>query len=70
MELPFAFTPEVTALLKKGAEYLYSIKGINSESLRPEAVMPQFAEAVLKERSLTAPIGTMPALPDSNYHGQ
>jgi len=70
MELPFAFTPEVTALLKKGTEYLYSIKGINSESLRPEAVMPQFAEAVLKERSLTAPIGTMPALPDSNYHGQ
>src|SRR5262249_44599281 len=33
MELPFAFTPEVTALLKKGTEYLYSIKGINSESL-------------------------------------
>jgi len=70
MDLPFAFTPEVMGLLKKGTDYLYSIKGINSPSLRPDAVMPQFAEAVLKERNLTAPIGKVPALPDSAYHGQ
>jgi NitT/TauT family transport system substrate-binding protein len=70
MELPFAFTPEVRGLLEKGADFLYSIKGINVEKLRPEAIMPQFAEAVLKERNMKSPIGTVPALPDSAYHGK
>ncbi len=70
MELPFAFTPEVKGLIKKGADFLYSIKGINSAELRPEAVMGQFADAVLQERKLKSPIGTVPALPDSAYHGK
>ena len=70
MELPFAFTPEVRGLIQKGADFLYSIKGINVEKLRPDAIMPQFAEAVLKERNMKSPIGTVPALPDSAYHGK
>ena len=69
MELPFAFTPEVRGLIEKGTDFLFSIKGINVEKLRPEAIMPQFAEAVLKERNMKSPIGTVPALPDSAYHG-
>jgi len=70
MELPFAFTPEVMGLMKKGTDFLYSIKGIGTAQLRPEAVMPQFAEAVLKERKLSSPVGAVPALPGSAYHGK
>lgn len=70
MELPFAFTPEVMGLMKKGTDFLYSIKGIGTAQLRPEAVMPQFAEAVLKDRKLSSPVGTVPALPGSAYHGK
>lgn len=70
MELPFTFTPEVMSLIGKGAEYLHSIKAITNAKLRPEAVMPEFADAVLKERNLKGPIGTVPALPDSAYHGK
>lgn len=68
MELPFTFTPEIMGLIKKGTEFLHSIKGIGTAELRPEAVMPQFAEAVMKERKLSAPIGAVPALPDAAYH--
>ncbi|RTL64191.1 MAG: nitrate ABC transporter substrate-binding protein [Pseudonocardiaceae bacterium] len=70
MELPFAFTPEVMGLMKKGTDFLYSIKGIGTAQLRPEAVMPQFAEAVLKDRKLSSPVGAVPALPGSAYHGK
>jgi NitT/TauT family transport system substrate-binding protein len=70
IELPFAFTPEVKGLLKKGTDFLYSIKGINSPDLRPEAVMVEFADAVLQERKMKTPIGAVPALPDSAYHGK
>ena len=70
MELPFAFTPEVMGLMKKGTDFLYSIKGIGTAQLRPEAVMPQFADAVLKDRKLSSPVGAVPALPGSAYHGK
>ena len=36
---------------------------------RPEAVMPEFAQAVLKERGITAPLGEIKQLPDSAYTG-
>jgi NitT/TauT family transport system substrate-binding protein len=32
--------------------------------------MPQFADAVLKDRKLSSPIGAVPALPGSAYHGK
>jgi NitT/TauT family transport system substrate-binding protein len=70
MELPFAFTPEVMGLMKKGTDFLYSIKGIGTAQLRPDAVMPQFAEAVLKDRKLSSPVGAVAALPGSAYHGK
>jgi len=70
MELPFAFTPEVMGLMKKGTDFLYSIKGIGTAQLRPGAVMPQFADAVLKDRKLSSPVGAVPALPGSAYHGK
>lgn len=65
LSLPFGFTPETRDLITKASEFLFSIKSINVAKLRPEAVMPEFAEAILKERKLTAPIGAVPTLPEA-----
>jgi NitT/TauT family transport system substrate-binding protein len=63
--LAYAITPDARALIDKATAFLFSIKSINVEKLRPEAVMPEFADAALKERNLTAPIGSVHALPDA-----
>ena len=65
LNLHYAITPEARALIDKATTFLFSIKSINVEKLRPEAVMPEFAEAVLNERKLKAPIGDVSALPDA-----
>lgn len=70
LDLPFTFTPEVMGLIQKGADFLHSIKAIPSNQLRADAVMPKFAEEVLRERKLTSPVGRVTALPDSQYKGQ
>ena len=41
--------------------WLYSIKTIHVDTLRDDAVMTEFTEAILKERGLTAPIGEVRA---------
>lgn len=65
--LPFTLTPEVNELVKNAATFLHSIKSINVETLRPEALMPEFTQAILKERGLAAPVGRVMALDDSEY---
>lgn len=70
LTLPYTITPEVSALIGGATTFLHSIKSINVPTLRPEAVMPEFAAAVLKERGLSSPIGKVDALPDSAYKGQ
>ena len=65
VNLHYAITPEARSLIDKATAFLFSIKSINVEKLRPEAVMPEFAEAVLKERGIKAPIGDVNAMPDS-----
>lgn len=69
MSLPFVFTPDVRTSVDRVAAFLHSIKAINVEKLRPEAVMPEFAEQVLKERGLKSPIGAIRAQPDANFRG-
>jgi NitT/TauT family transport system substrate-binding protein len=69
LDLPFGFTPEVMNLINKGTTFLHSIKAINVDKLRPDAVMPNFAEEVLKERGMKAPVGQVEALPDSAFNG-
>jgi NitT/TauT family transport system substrate-binding protein len=68
--LPFAITPEVMTSIDIAATFLHSVKSINVAKLRPEAVMPEFAAAVLKERGLSSPVGSVKALPDSEYKGK
>lgn len=65
--LPFGFTSEAMELLTKATEFLFSIKSINTAKMRPEAVMPQFANEILAERKLKAPVGDVIALPDSAF---
>lgn len=67
LTLPYTMTPEVMALITQSTTFLHSIKSIHVDKLRPEAVMPEFTQAVLKERGLTAPIGKVNALQDSEF---
>lgn len=69
LEFPFVFTSNAMTLLNKSTAFLHQIKVINFGELRPEAVMPEFAEEVLKSRKLTTPAGKVMALPDSAYSG-
>lgn len=61
IELAFGITPKAEALIKKATTFLHSIKTIHIDTLRPGAVMPEFANEILKERGLTAPIGEVRA---------
>lgn len=65
--LHYTITPEAEELIKRAAAFLYEIKTINTPALRPEAVMPQFTQEILKERGLKAPIGIVKALPESEF---
>ena len=68
--LHFGFTPQTLGLVDKATAFLYSIKTINTDKLRADAVMPQFAAEVLKERNLTAPVGDVVAQPESAFTGK
>ena len=70
LTLPFALTPEVVNLVTTAATFLHSIKSINVDKLRPEAMMPEFTQQILKERGLSAPVGKVMAQPDSAYKGK
>ena len=63
--LHYAFTPETRELINRASAFLFSIKSINGEKLRPEAIESKWTEDILKERGLKAPIGQVKALPDS-----
>jgi NitT/TauT family transport system substrate-binding protein len=65
--LHYAITPQATELINRATTFLHSIKSINVPKLRPEAVMPEFANAAMAERKLKAPIGEVTAQPDSAF---
>jgi NitT/TauT family transport system substrate-binding protein len=61
----YTFTPQARELINRASAFLFSIKSINVEKLRPEAIEAKWTEDILKERGLKAPIGTVKALPAS-----
>lgn len=63
LTMPFVFTPQTQAHLIKGTAFLFASKAINVDKLRPEAVVKEFAEQVLKDRSLKTPVGKIEGLP-------
>ena len=67
MQMPFTLTPAVVAQINESTSFLFSIKSISVEKLRPEALMTDLAQQVLKERGLTSPIGQIKSLPHSEY---
>jgi len=69
IELAFGITPKADALIKKATKFLFRIKTIKVDTLRPDAVRTEFTEEILKERGLTAPIGKIWAQPDSAFKG-
>jgi NitT/TauT family transport system substrate-binding protein len=66
--LPYTFTPQAKELIAKAAKFLLEIKSVKAD-IRPEAVVPTFAEEILKKRGLSAPVGEVKALPNSAYSG-
>ena len=62
--LAYTFTPEALELIKRAAAFLHEIKSINTPQVRPEAIMPEFTQQVLKERGIKAPIGEVRQLPN------
>jgi len=67
LTMPFTITPEVATLISNATTFLFSIKSINVEKLRPEAVMPEFTQAILKERGLTSPVGKVVAQDEKEF---
>ena len=65
LRLPYAITPEVRSHIDNATSFLHSIKSINVAKLRPEAVQPELAAQVLKERKLASPVGDVATLPDA-----
>jgi len=63
----YTFTPASMELINRATTFLHSIKSINVDKLRPDAVMPEFTQAILKERPLTAPIAQVKGLPESAF---
>ncbi len=62
--LEYTLTPAAMELITRATAFLFSAKSINVEKLRPEAVMPQFTQEILRERKLTAPIAQVRSMPD------
>ena len=67
LTFPYTVTPAVLAQIAISATFLNSIKSINVDKLRPEAVMPELTQAILKERGLSTPIGKVTAMADSEF---
>ncbi len=65
--LPFGFTPTSLALIKADTAFLYSIKTIAIQQLPAEAVDPDLTAAILKERGLSTPVGSIAAQPETAF---
>ena len=66
----YGITPDAQDLINRATVFLHSIKSIDVEKLRPEAVMPQFADEVLRERGMKSPIGEVKGVPIGQYKGK
>jgi NitT/TauT family transport system substrate-binding protein len=61
MDLPFAFTPASLELIHRSTAFLYEVKSIAIPELPADSVVTSFAEDVLRERGLRAPVGEIRA---------
>jgi NitT/TauT family transport system substrate-binding protein len=57
LTLPFAFTDKSYELVRRATAFLYEVKSIAIPQLAADAVQPDLAAQVLKERGLSSPVG-------------
>jgi NitT/TauT family transport system substrate-binding protein len=69
LTLSYGFTPAALAHIQKASKFLLEIKSISAE-IRPEAIVSQLTDDILKSRGLKAPVAEVKALPDSAYTGK
>ncbi|MGH8728541.1 MAG: ABC transporter substrate-binding protein [Burkholderiales bacterium] len=69
-ELHYTFTEPTLELINRSTVFLHEIKSIDVNKLRPEAIMPEFTQEILKERGLTAPVGMIKAQPLTTFAGK
>ncbi len=60
--LPYAFTKDIHDLIGRGVSFLRSNKVINVDTLRADAIVPEFTDQILAEAKMKAPIGEVKAL--------
>jgi NitT/TauT family transport system substrate-binding protein len=63
----FTFTPQVMDIIEKDVKFLRSVKAIDVDKLRPDAIERSFADEVLRERGLKPPVGVVYALPKPSF---
>jgi NitT/TauT family transport system substrate-binding protein len=63
LQLDFVISDDAQSLLRDATAFLYSLKKkpAAAPQIRPEGVMPQFAERVLEKRGLKTPVGRIVA---------
>lgn len=68
----FGFNDEVLSMIESASEFLAhpEVKVINEAPIREEAIQPQHANKILKERGLEMPLGRVKAVPPEEYPGQ
>ncbi len=54
-------------LVAKDTAFLHSIKSIDVEKLAEDAILPEYAAEVLKERKLTIPVGEIKGAPETAF---
>jgi NitT/TauT family transport system substrate-binding protein len=64
LTLPFGFTPTSLELIARATTFLHEVKSISVAELPAGAVLPEFTQAILKERGLEAPLGEIQAAGD------
>jgi NitT/TauT family transport system substrate-binding protein len=63
----FTFTPQVMSIIKKDVAFLRSIKAIDVDTLRSDAIVTELPDQILKERGLKSPVGIVYALPKPSF---
>jgi NitT/TauT family transport system substrate-binding protein len=67
MALTFVLTDPVKAQIDDANAFLFELRRVPAQTLRPEALADAVARQVLEERKLKSPIGTVKSQPDTAF---
>lgn len=68
----FGLNEDVLSMIESASEFLAhpEVKVIDKAPIREEAIQPQYAAKILKERGLEMPLGRIQAVPPEDYPGR